>query len=123
MMNLVLIEDDDMLRKSLSFFLTSNKYDVVEFDNGLDAIEYIRINESTIDIVITDLNLPFAGGKEIVHTTRQLKNQSIKIIVLTSFGLESNELELFDLGADEFMSKPFSPAVLLKRIEKLTVNT
>jgi len=122
-MNLVLIEDDDMLRKSLSFFLTSNKYDVVEFDNGLDAIEYIRSNESTIDIVITDLNLPFAGGKEIVHTTRQLKNKSIIIIVLTSFGLESNELELFDLGADEFMSKPFSPAVLLKRIEKLTANS
>jgi DNA-binding response OmpR family regulator len=49
-------------------------------------------------------------------------NDSIKIIVLTSLGVENTELEVFELGADDFITKPFSPAILLKRIEKLVVS-
>lgn len=116
-MNLVLIEDEVMLRKSLAFFLRSKNYEVVEFDNGADAIAYIQENHAAIHLVITDLNLPFAGGKQVLHSSNPFKN--IKKIVLTSQSLESTELEVFELGADEFISKPFSPQVLLKRIEKL----
>lgn len=117
-MHIVLVEDDTMLRKSLSFFLQSNNHQVTEFDNGLDAIEFIQTNHEAIRIIITDLNLPFAGGQQIIHACKQINNSSIKIIVLTSQGVENTELEVFNLGADDFVSKPFSPAVLLKRIEK-----
>ncbi|HNR07401.1 MAG TPA: response regulator transcription factor [Saprospiraceae bacterium] len=119
-MKVVLIEDDEMLRKSLSFFLKSKGHEVVEFENGLDPIDYIRKNYADISIIVTDLNLPFAGGRQVIHATRQIKDADIQIIVLTSSGVESTELEVFELGADDFISKPFSPAVLLKRIEKLT---
>ncbi len=121
-MKLVLIEDDEMLLKSLSFFLKSKNYEVIGFDNGQDAIDFITQNYTTIDLIVTDLNLPFAGGQEIIHATRQLKDADIRIIVLTSSGVESTELEVFNLGADDFISKPFSPAVLLKRIEKLILR-
>lgn len=119
---IILVEDDEMLLKSLTFFLKSSNYDIVGFENGLDAIEYINSNYNEIRLVITDLNLPFVGGQQVIHSIRQIENSNISIIVLTSSGLESTELEVFELGADEFISKPFSPAVLLKRIEKL-INT
>lgn len=117
-MNLILIEDEDILRKSLAFFLRSKGYEVKEFDNGADAIEYIRENHEQIDLIVTDLNLPFAGGKQVLHASNPYKN--IKKIVLTSQTIESTEVEVFELGADEFVAKPFSPQVLLKRIEKLS---
>lgn len=119
---IVLVEDDEMLLKSLTFFLKSSNYEIVGFENGLDAIEYINSNYNEIRLVITDLNLPFVGGQQVIHSIRQIENSNISIIVLTSSGLESTELEVFELGADEFISKPISPAVLLKRIEKL-INT
>jgi DNA-binding response OmpR family regulator len=116
-MNVVLIEDEIMLRKSLAFFLRSQHYRVEEFDNGMDAISYIRENHEEIQLIITDLNLPFAGGKQVLHSSNPYKH--IKKIVLTSQSIGSTEVEVFDLGADEFIAKPFSPQVLLKRIEKL----
>lgn len=119
---IVLVEDDEMLLKSLTFFLKSSNYEIVGFENGLDAIEYINSNYNEIRLVITDLNLPFVGGQQVIHSIKQIENSNISIIVLTSSGIESTELEVFELGADEFISKPFSPAVLLKRIEKL-INT
>lgn len=118
-MKLVIVEDDEMLRKSLSFFLRSNNYDIIDFDNGLDAIEYVQQNWMDIAVVITDLNLPFAGGQQVIYSTRKITEAEISIIVLTSSGVEATELEVFELGADDFISKPFSPSVLLKRIEKL----
>lgn len=121
-MKIVLVEDNEMLCKSLSFFLTSKAYQVTRFENGQDAADYISNVENQIDMVITDLNLPFCSGKEVVMATRRQYNQKIKIIVITSLGQESSEMELFDLGADDFLSKPFSPNILLKRIEKLLTN-
>jgi two-component system, OmpR family, response regulator Irr len=118
-MKIVIIEDEDMLRKSLAFFLSSKGFDVEEFDNGLDAINFINTNHTNIDLVITDLNLPFAGGKQVIHACKQIENSKIQIIVLTSSSVENTEVEVFNLGADDFIAKPFSPQVLLKRIEKL----
>lgn len=121
-MKTLLVEDDEILLKSLSYFLKSKGYLVTGFNNGLDAIEYLQNFGSEVDIVITDLNLPFAGGQQLIRNLRQNRGAEIPIIVLTSSGVESTELEVFDLGADEFISKPFSPAVLLKRMEKLLVK-
>ncbi|MDT0690008.1 response regulator transcription factor [Salegentibacter sp. F188] len=118
-MRILLVEDDEMLRKSLVFFLTSKKYEVSAFDNGLDAITHLESSENPTDLLITDLNLPFAAGQQVIGAAKKIVDSSIPIIVLTSSGVESTELEVFDLGADEFVTKPFSPPVLLKRIEKL----
>lgn len=119
MKKIVLVEDDEMILKSLTYFLKVSDYEVESFDNGLDAINFISDNHSDISVVITDLNLPFAGGQQVIHSIKQLPDAQVGIIVLTSSGVESTELEVFQLGADDFLSKPFSPPVLLKRIERL----
>lgn len=118
-MKILLVEDDEMLRKSLMFYLSSNGYGIIDFDNGLDAIKYIEANPNSFNLVITDLNLPFAAGQQVIKSVRDVEGTELPILVLTSSGIESTELEVFDLGADEFITKPFSPPVLLKRIEKL----
>lgn len=118
-MNILLVEDDAMLQKSLSYFLKANEFKVTDFDNGLDALNYLNSEIENVDLVITDLNLPFAGGQQVIHDIRKNKQSKLPIIVLTSSGVEATELEIFDLGADEFITKPFSPQVLLRRIDKL----
>lgn len=118
-MNILLVEDDEMLRKSLVFYLQSNRFKVEAFDNGSDAINYVEHPAHEIHLVITDLNLPFAGGRQVLQAVKALSENEIPVIVLTSSGVEATELEVFELGADEFVTKPFSPPVLLKRINKL----
>ncbi|MGY5847119.1 response regulator transcription factor [Salegentibacter sp. HM20] len=118
-MNILLVEDDAMLQKSLSYFLRANEFKVTDFDNGLDALNYLNSEIENVDLVITDLNLPFAGGQQVIQDIRKNKQSDLPIIVLTSSGVEATELEIFDLGADEFITKPFSPQVLLRRIDKL----
>ena len=120
-MNILLVEDDEMLRKSLVFYLQSNSFKVEAFENGSDAIDLINTSGSSIDLVITDLNLPFAGGRQVLQAVKAIPGE-IPVIVLTSSGVEATELEIFDLGADEFVTKPFSPPVLLKRINKLILK-
>ena len=119
-MKLVLIEDEDILRKSLAFFLNSNGYQVSDFDNGLEALNFINDNNQDINLIITDLNLPYTSGKQIVFEVKQ--NYSIPIIVLTASGVEQTEMEILELGADDFITKPFSPPVLIQRIKKVLKN-
>lgn len=116
-MKLLLAEDNDIFRKSLLYFLSNNGYNVIGVDNGLDAIEMLR--KEQFDLVITDVNMPFAGGMELINLIRTDLKSQIPIIVLTSSNVEQTELEAFDLGASEFVTKPFSPLVLVARIEKL----
>ncbi len=113
----MLVEDDDVLRKSLVYYLGSNGFEIDDYDNGEDAMQQLRTESP--DLLITDLNLPFAGGQSLISLLRNENASDIPVIVLTAHGVESTELEVFNLGADEFISKPFSPAVLLARISKL----
>lgn len=121
-MKILLVEDDEVLLKSLSYFFKSRGYTVIGFDNGLDAMDFLTKDPREINIIITDLNLPFAGGQQLIRTLKQTEGVGIPIIVLTSSGVESTELEVFDLGADDFISKPFSPSVLVRRMEKLLIK-
>ncbi|SDD54040.1 Response regulator receiver domain-containing protein [Algoriphagus faecimaris] len=119
MKRILIVEDDEILLKSLTFYLTMNQFEVLSHNNGADALEILDENIESINLIITDLNLPFAGGQQIIQTVRKEKKSDIPVIVLTASGIEATELEVLDLGADEFISKPFSPAILLKRIQKL----
>lgn len=116
-MKILFAEDNEIFRKSLSYYLEGQGYTVHQFDNGEEAIEFLRMIQ--VDLIITDLNMPSIGGMEMINIVRNDFNLQIPIIVLTSSGMEETELDAFSMGANEFISKPFSPQVLKARIEKL----
>lgn len=116
-MKIVLSEDNEILRKSLSFFLTSKGFTVDQFSDGQEALDAIEKN--SYDLILTDINMPGKSGMEITQYVRQSIKSDIPIIIFTSSGVEQTELDSFDIGANEFIAKPISPAVLLVRINKL----
>jgi two-component system response regulator VicR len=112
-----IIEDDILLLKTLAFKLTKEGYSVVSSKNGFDGIEYLKENDP--DLIITDIMMPFINGLEIISFVRNEKKSNVAIIVLSSAGLEKTVLEAFELGADDFVTKPFSPNELSIRIKKI----
>lgn len=116
-MNILFAEDDDLLRNSLTFYLKNNGFNVTPVSNGLEVKDQLK--NTPFDLIITDLNMPFFGGMEVINFVRNELKSAAPIIVLTSFGVEKAELDAFEIGASEFISKPFSPSILKARIDKL----
>ena len=116
-MNILFAEDDDLLRNSLTFYLKNNGFAVTPVSNGLEVKNQLK--NTPFDLIITDLNMPFFGGMEVINFVRNELKSAAPIIVLTSFGVEKAELDAFEIGASEFISKPFSPSILKARIDKL----
>lgn len=116
-MKIILAEDNDLLRKSLSFFLESKGFEVNQFADGREALEAIKNNN--YDIILTDINMPGISGMEMTQYIRITLARETPIIIFTSSGIEQTELDAFDIGANDFMAKPISPSVLLVRINKL----
>jgi DNA-binding response OmpR family regulator len=116
-MKISLSEDNELLRKSLSFFLEANGFQVDQFSNGKEALE--AITETEYDIILTDINMPGNSGLEITQHVRSVLLRDTPIIIFTSSNVEQTELDAFELGANEFIPKPVSPQVLMVRIKKL----
>ncbi|MDR6845948.1 response regulator transcription factor [Flavobacterium granuli] len=116
-MKISLSEDNELLRKSLSFFLQANGFEVDQFSNGKEALD--AISEKEYDIILTDINMPGASGLEIANHVRTELLRDTPIIIFTSINVEQTELDAFEIGANEFIPKPVSPQVLLVRIKKL----
>ncbi|HSZ72593.1 MAG TPA: response regulator transcription factor [Cytophagaceae bacterium] len=119
-MKLLIAEDEKMLLKTMAFFLEKRGYDITQVFNGNDAVEVLK--KETFDLIITDINMPFITGMEIINIVRNELHLSVPIIVLTSVGLEKTELSAFEIGASEFITKPFSLPVLATRVEKLLLQ-
>lgn len=116
-MKIILAEDNDILRKSLSYFLESKGFEVDQFADGKEALDSIRNKQ--YDIILSDINMPGISGFEITQYIRVTLKLNTPIIIFTSSGIEQTELDSFDIGANDFMAKPISPQVLLVRINKL----
>ena len=113
----VLIADDEFrLRKIVRDFLTAKKFEVIEAADGEEALD-IFYETKDIDLVILDVMMPKADGWEVCRKIRE--ESSVPIIMLTAKSEESDELHGFNIGADEYISKPFSPKILVARVEAL----
>ncbi|MCA5005793.1 response regulator transcription factor [Sphingobacterium bovistauri] len=114
---LVLIaEDDELILKTIEHKLLKEEFEVILTRNGKEAIEMIIQKEP--DLVITDIMMPFASGIEILSAVQQM-DRPPQIMVLSSLGQEDVVVEAFDLGASDFMVKPFSPNELIIRVKRL----
>jgi DNA-binding response OmpR family regulator len=114
---ILVVEDERMLLKTLQFKLDREGYDVLIAEDGKTAMNLIESEKP--DLVVSDVMLPYASGMEIVTFTKQVKDKNIPILLLTTLRQEKNVLRAFELGADEFMTKPFSPNELTIRIKRL----
>lgn len=114
---IILAEDNDMLRKSLNFFLEQKGFKVDQFANGQEALDSIKVNY--YDLILVDINIPGISGMELTQYVRTEMYLDTPIIIFTSSNVEQTEIDCFDIGADEFIAKPISPLVLITRINNL----
>ena len=113
----VLIADDEpRMRKLLSDFLSKEGYAVLEAEDGRGAVEVFKTSRD-INLVILDVMMPVMDGWAACRAIRDLAG--VPIIMLTARGEEQDELRGFAMGADEYISKPFSPTILVARAEAL----
>ena len=119
-MQILIAEDDELILKTLQHKLTKDGYETILTRNGKEAINMIK--EKKIDLIITDIMMPFASGLEIVNAVREDEKIDTPIIVLSSLGQEDTVVEAFNLGADDFITKPFSPIELSIRVKKLLAS-
>lgn len=112
------VEDSTSLREMISFVLKEAGYDVVEAKDGQDALS--RLNETSVDMVITDLNMPVMNGIEL---TRSLRSSSaykfIPIVFLTTESQEKKKQAAKEAGATGWIVKPFKPEKLLKVVKRV----
>ncbi len=116
MYKILVADDEALIRRLVCDFLHKSGYETVEAVNGADAIEKFNINKD-ISLVICDIMMPEADGWEVCKRIRQVS--TVPLLMLTARSQEFDELMSFESGADDFVTKPFSPTVLMKRVEAL----
>ena len=114
---ILLVEDDLMLLSLLDFRLKKEGYHVVTANNGKEAIS--KIKSAPPDLVISDIMMPFVSGLELTGFIKNEYESEIPIVIISSAGQEEMVLEAFNLGADDFIAKPFSPNELIVRLKKM----
>ena len=112
----LVVDDESRMRKLVKDFLTKENYEVLEAGDGEEALE-IFFDKKDIGLVILDVMMPKVDGWEVCKEIRQYSK--VPIIMLTARGSERDELNGFELGVDEYISKPFSPKILVARVEAL----
>ncbi|MCS4165604.1 response regulator [Sphingobacterium paramultivorum] len=118
-MVILIAEDNELILRTVQYKLIKAGHEVITTTNGKDAIE--KLNTMDLDLIITDIMMPFASGIEVLSSIKKLEKK-IPVIVLSNMGQEEVVIEAFDLGASDFMVKPFSPEELLLRVKRLTSN-
>lgn len=113
--NVLLVEDDPNLRRLVKDYLTAETFNVTEAEDGKKAINLFFSSE--FNLVILDVMMPFYNGFEVLKEIR--KQSNIPVVMLTAKGEEYDQLEGFNNGADEYITKPFSPKLLMARLKKL----
>ena len=115
-MKILVVDDESRMRKLVHDFLARNNYDVIEAANGEEALD-IFYEDKDIALIILDVMMPKMDGWEVCAEIR--RNSKVPIIMLTANGEERDELQGFELGVDEYISKPFSPKILTARVDAI----
>ena len=119
-LKILVVDDESRMRKLVRDFLVRQGYEVLEAGDGEEALD-IFYREKDIALLILDVMMPKMNGWEVCREVRE--NSKVPIIMLTAKSDESDELMGFDLGVDEYISKPFSPKILVARVEAILRRT
>jgi two-component system, OmpR family, response regulator ResD len=119
-LKILVVDDESRMRKLVRDFLVKQNFDVLEAGDGEEAVD-IFFKEKDIALIILDVMMPKMDGWQVCREIR--KYSKVPIIMLTAKGDERDELQGFDLGVDEYITKPFSPKILVARVEAILRRT
>ena len=117
-MNILMVEDDNSVAEMMKMFFAKEDWNVNIAEDGIQAVEEFKKNKNKYDIITLDLNLPKKDGMQVAKEIREISKQ-IPIIMLTARDSESDQILGLGIGADEYVTKPFSPLALIARIKAL----
>ena len=115
-LKVLVVDDEERMRKLISDFLKIKGYETVEAGDGEEAID-VFFADKEIALIILDVMMPKMDGGEVRKTVRE--HSKVPVIMLTARTEETDELKGFEYGADEYISKPFSPKILVARVEAI----
>ena len=118
---ILIVDDESRMRKLIKDFLTAKGYKILEAEDGEKALQVFEENSEKIDLILLDVMMPKLDGWSVLRQIRQ--TSKVPIIMLTARGEEQDELFGFELGVDEYISKPFSPKILVARVEAILKRT
>ena len=117
----LVVDDESRMRKLIKDFLVQKEFQVIEAEDGEKALEVYQENQKEIGLILLDVMMPKLDGWSVLRQIRQ--ESKVPIIMLTARGEEQDELFGFELGVDEYISKPFSPKILVARVEAILNRT
>ena len=113
----LVVDDEARMRKLMKDFLSQKGYSILEAGDGEEALKVFEEKQNSIDLILLDVMMPKLDGWSVLRQIRQ--TSKVPIIMLTARGEEQDELFGFELGVDEYISKPFSPKILVARVEAI----
>lgn len=116
-LTVLVVDDEARMRKLIKDFLNAKGYNIVEAEDGEKALEVFESQKEKIGLILLDVMMPKLDGWSVLRQIRQ--TSKVPIIMLTARGEEQDELFGFELGVDEYISKPFSPKILVARVEAI----
>ena len=119
-LKVLVVDDESRMRKLVRDFLVKDVYSVVEAADGEEAVD-VFMSDKDISLIILDVMMPKMDGWQVCREIRQYSK--VPIIMLTAKSDEKDELQGFDLGVDEYISKPFSPKILVARVNAILRRT
>ena len=117
---ILIVDDESRMRKLVKDFLTREGYTVLEAGDGMEAMDSFYADKD-IALIILDVMMPKMDGWQVCREVRE--HSKVPIIMLTARAEERDELQGFELGVDEYISKPFSPKILVARVEAILRRT
>jgi len=120
MKRILVAEDNRLILETVAQSLSREGYDIIRAEDGKDCMSKLENNQ--VDLIITDLYMPNLNGLEVISRLNGNQKSMIPIMVLSAAGAEENVLKAFEMGADDYMVKPFSLIELNVRVRKLLAS-
>ena len=121
-LTILVVDDEARMRKLIKDFLVKKDYEILEAEDGEKALSVYKDNKNKISLILLDVMMPKLDGWSVLRQIRQ-ENETIPIVMLTARSEEQDELFGFELGATEYITKPFSPKILVARVEAILKRT
>ena len=122
-LTVLVVDDEARMRKLIKDFLAQKDFNILEAEDGEKALKVYNENKSKINLILLDVMMPKLDGWSVVLRQIRQDNGTLPIIMLTARSEEQDELFGFELGVDEYIAKPFSPKILVARVEAILKRT